>query len=236
MTETTRLAYREELAELEATVLSMVDLVTAAMRKAVEAVMKGDDQLAAIVVAEDETVDGRYLSAHNGILSLLARQAPVAVDLRLVAALLQMSILLERSGDLCVNIAKLVPLSDQGGPSDRRILDWISEMAAQDAAQMEQAKLSFEKRDVAMAEELAKQDDRIDRLNRQIFKRALEVGGEDPGAREWASYMMFVARYLERFGDHTVDIGEQAAFVVTGLFREFTDASRPDSLAISGGK
>lgn len=236
MGERARLAYREELAGLERTVLSMVDLVTAAMRKAVEAVIGGDDQLAATVVAEDEAVDARYLNAHHGILSLLARQAPVAIDLRLVAALLQMSVLLERSGDLCVNIAKLVPLSDRDGPIDREILDWILQMAQQDEAQMEQAKLAFEKRDVRLAEDLAKRDDRIDSLNRQIFRRALEVGGEDPNAREWASYMMFVARYLERFGDHTVDIGEQAAFVVTGLFREFTDASRPDSLAISGGE
>jgi phosphate transport system protein len=67
----------------------------------------------------------------------------------------------------------------------------------------------------------------IDRLNREVFYSALEIGA-DPSTREWAAHMMLIARYIERIGDHTVDIGEQIAFIVSGLFREFTDASRPD--------
>lgn len=236
MTEATRVTYQEELTELEHSVLGMVDLVNVALRKAIEAVMNRDSELAKIVIAEDEPIDAQYLKSHNGILSLLARQAPVAIDLRLVAALMQTSILLERSGDLCVNIAKLVPLSDKDVRTDQEILDAIARMADQNILQMDQAKLAFAERNVELAEDLADQDDRIDELNRSIFHRALEIGGQDPDVREWASFMMFTARYLERFGDHTVDIGEQAAFVVTGLFREFTDASRPDSLAVTGGK
>ena len=72
-----------------------------------------------------------------------------------------------------------------------------------------------------------RQDDEIDRLNREIFSLALQAG-ESSDAREWGATMMLVARSIERIGDNAVDIGEQTAFVVTGLFREFTDASHPD--------
>ena len=77
-----------------------------------------------------------------------------------------------------------------------------------------------------LAEELARSDAEINRLNREIFHLALEVGA-DFDTREWATLMMLVARCIERIGDNAVDIGEQVAFVVTGLFREFSDASHP---------
>ena len=90
-----------------------------------------------------------------------------------------------------------------------------------------QCKQAFERRDVGLAQDLVRQDDEIDRLNRASFHRALEIG-DDPDTREWAMHMMLVARCLERIGDNAVDIGEQTAFVVTGLFREFEDASHPE--------
>ena len=81
-------------------------------------------------------------------------------------------------------------------------------------------------RDVGLAEDLARQDREINRLNREIFRTALEIG-DDPDTREWAMHMILVARALERIGDNAVDVGEQVAFVVTGLFREFSDQSNP---------
>ena len=81
-------------------------------------------------------------------------------------------------------------------------------------------------RDVGLAEDLVRQDERVNLLNRECFKRAVEIG-TDADTREWAMSMMLVSRALERIGDNAVDIGEQVAFVVTGLFREFSDASRP---------
>jgi phosphate transport system protein len=92
-----------------------------------------------------------------------------------------------------------------------------------------QAKIAFAKRDVALAEDLVRQDDAIDALNRECFRLALDIG-DDPDTREWAMHMMLVARSLERIGDNAVDIGEQTAFIVTGLFREFTDASHPNGM------
>lgn len=228
-----RRSYQEELEQQETATLEICNQVITSMQKTVEAITNSDIGLAETVIADDEHIDSYYLRTHSDILSLLARQAPVAIDLRLVLALLQTSVHLERIGDLCVNIAKLVPLAGENPVADKQILDWIKEMGEQDIAQLTLAKKAIEKRDVKLAESLVDEDDRVDELNRKVFHRALEIGG-NPDVREWASFMMFVARYLERIGDHTVDVGEQASFVVTGLFREFTDASRPDSLAVTG--
>ncbi len=228
-----RMSYQEELQRQESETLKICDRVVDSLRRTVEAIFNQDQELAELVIADDEHIDAYYLRTYNDILSLLARQAPVAIDLRLVLALLQTSVHLERIGDLCVNISKLVPLAGSKSPVDTQILDWIKEMGEQDILQLSMAKRAIAERDVKLAESLVDEDDSVDQLNRRVFRRALEIGS-DADVREWASFMMFVARYLERIGDHTVDVGEQASFVVTGLFREFTDASRPDSLAISG--
>lgn len=96
-------------------------------------------------------------------------------------------------------------------------------------SQISQAKQAFARRDAQLAEDLPRQDETINRLNRECFQLALEIG-DDADMREWAMQMMLAARCLERIGDNAVDIGEQTAFVVTGLFREFTDASHPDAV------
>ena len=127
-------------------------------------------------------------------------------------------------GDQCVNIAKLVPLSGYEAPKDKDILDAIERMGQLARSQVSQAKEAFSARNVELAQDLVRQDAEINRLNREIFKRAVEVG-DDLDVREWAMFMILVARCLERIGDNTVDIAEQVVFVVTGLFREFADAS-----------
>jgi phosphate transport system protein len=175
-------------------------------------------------VADDDRIDGRYLEVHQGILSLLARQAPVATDLRIVAALLHIIRCVERMGDQCVNVAKLVPLSGYEQPKDKDILDAIERMGQLARSQVSQAKEAFSQRNVELAQDLVRQDAEINRLNRQIFRRAVEVG-DDLELREWAMFMILVARCLERVGDNTVDIAEQVVFVVTGLFREVADKS-----------
>jgi phosphate transport system protein len=107
------------------------------------------------------------------------------------------------------------------------VLENIARMGGQARVQVIQCKQAFERRDVALAQDLVRQDDEIDRLNREVFRLALEIG-DDADTREWAMHMMLIARCLERIGDNAVDIGEQTAFVVTGLFREFEDASHPE--------
>jgi phosphate transport system protein len=226
MTET-RQAFRDELTRLEEQALGGLDLVVGALDRVMEAVEHQDIELATLVINDDDRIDGRYLEVHQGVLTLLARQAPVASDLRLVAAVLDVIRHVERMGDQCVNIAKLLPLAGHNAPSDDRMLSKIDEMGSQARTEVIQAKQCFARRDVALAEDLVRQDGCLNKLNREVFRLAIDIG-EDPDTREWAMHMMLVARALERLGDNAVDIGEQTAFVVTGLFREFTDASHPD--------
>jgi phosphate transport system protein len=226
VSDTTRTHFQHELAGLERSALGGLDLVATALDRALEAIQNQDIELASMVIADDDRIDGRYLEVHQGILSLLALQAPVAGDLRLVAALLHVIKHVERMGDQCVNMAKLVPLDGHEPPSDARILELIQRMGDQARAQVIQCGQAFERRDVDMAQDLVRQDDEIDRLNRAVFQNALELGDE-ADRREWAMHMMLVGRCIERIGDNAVDIGEQTAFVVTGLFREFEDASHP---------
>jgi phosphate transport system protein len=223
----TRIQFHEELAELEHQALGGLDLVVSALDRTMEALEKSDPELAAIVIEDDDRIDGRYLEVHQGVLSLLARQAPVASDLRLIAAVLDVIKHFERMGDQCVNVSKLIQRQGREAPVHPEILNLILEMGRQARDQVLQAQRAFAERDVALAEDLVRQDDEIDRLNRECFQLALEIG-HDPTTREWAMHMMLAARWIERLADHSVDIGEQVAFVVTGLFEEFQDASHPD--------
>jgi phosphate transport system protein len=227
LAQTTRTHFQEELKELETQALGGLDMVITSLDRALETVQHQDVELAALVITDDDRLDGRYLEVHQGVLSLLARQAPVASDLRLVAAILHMIMHIERMGDQCVNMAKLVPLAGHEPPADERVLEMIQRMGSQARQQVLHAKEAFASRDVGLAQDLVRQDDEIDRLNRQLFNIALEIG-DDPDPREWAMHMLLVGRCIERIGDNAVDIGEQTAFVVTGLFREFEDASHPE--------
>ena len=222
----TRHQFHEDLAELERQALGGLDMVIQALDRALESLKYQDVELAEMVIANDDRIDGRYLEVHQGLLSLLARQAPVAGDLRVIAALLHTIRCIERMGDQCVNIAKLIPLSGHEPPKDKDILDAIERMGRLTRSLVSQAKESFAERNVPVARDLVRQDAEINRLNRAIFRRAVEIG-DDPELREWAMFMTLVARAIERIADNTVDIAEQTAFVVTGLFREFTDASQP---------
>jgi len=225
--DTTRTHFQEELSKLERQALGGLDMVVEALDRSLETIQQQDVELASMVIADDDRIDGRYLEVHQGILSLLALQAPVAGDLRLVAALLHVMKNIERMGDQCVNMAKLVPLAGHEPPSDARILADIQQMGEQARAQVIQCKQAFERRDTDLAHDLVRQDDQIDRLNRDVFHLALEIG-DDADTREWAMHMTLIARCIERIGDNAVDIGEQTVFVVTGLFREFEDASHPE--------
>ncbi len=219
-----RRQFVDELAALEDNTLSALDLVTMQIDRVVEALEHQDVELAQMVVADDDRIDGRFLEVHQGILSLLALQAPVARDLRLVAALLHTIKHIERMGDQCVNIAKLIPITGWEPPVDQDLLAVILRMGRQARAEVVQCKRAFADRDVALAEDLVRQDREINRDNREVFRRAIDIG-DDTDTREWAMTMVMVARAFERLGDNAVDVGEQLVFVVSGLFREFSDSS-----------
>jgi phosphate transport system protein len=203
--------------------------VVGQLDKVLEALEHQDVELAAMVIANDDLVDGRYLEVHQELLSLFALQAPVAGDLRVVAALLHVMKNIERMGDQCVNIAKTIPLTGYEPPVRQEVLERVLRMGRAARTEVTQCKSAFANRDVELAEDLVRQDREINALNREIFQLAIDVG-TDPDTREWAMHMVMVARAIERIGDNAVDVGEQTAFVVTGLFREFSDSSHPRPL------
>jgi len=214
-----RSRFEEELRELEQHALGGIDIVIEQIDRTLEALAHQDVELASFVIADDDRVDGRYLEVHQGILSLLARQAPVAGDLRLVAALLHVIMRVERMGDQCVNICKQLPLSGHEPPTHPAILALLLRMGEIARSEVSQAKRAFADRDVGLAADLVRQDREVNQIQRDIFRMCIEIG-DDIDTREWAMHMTLVARCLERIGDNAVDIGEQTSFVVTGLFRE----------------
>jgi phosphate transport system protein len=224
MPEVARAEYLEELANLEASALGGLELVNVALGRTLEAVEHQDVELAQLVVADDDRIDGRYLEVHQALITLLATQSPVATDLRLISSLLHVLKNIERMGDQCVNICKVIPISGNEPPADEEMVRLILTMGRQTETLILQAKRAFEERDVEIAQDLVRQDDVVDDLNRDCFRLALEIG-DDIDKREWAMTMLLAARAIERTADNAVDIGEQVAFVVTGLFREFQDAS-----------
>ena len=216
-----RVTLQEEMDTLQASLLEEGDLVLRAVRGSINALR---DE----VISVDDDVDARYLALEQGIESLLARQTPVAVDLRFVLAVLHSNLHLERMADLCVTISKLTKLA-HGLPPDQTLIEGFDEMASRAEEMIRVALDSFVQRDVEGAESLVELDELIDRTNRRVASYILDLGG-DPEKREWGLRMLLISRCLERIGDHAVDIGEQTAYLVTGEFREFTDASHPERL------
>ena len=226
MAESVRVYYQEELEKLEASALEGLDMVNVALSRTMEAVEHQDVELAQVVIADDDRIDGRYLEVHQSLITLLATQSPVATDLRLISSLLHVLKSIERMGDQCVNVCKVIPLSGTEPPADAEMVKLILTMGGHTRTLITQSKRAFEERNVEMARDLVRRDDVVDNLNRECFHLALAIG-DDADKREWAMTMLLAARAIERIADNAVDIGEQVAFIVTGLFREFEDASHP---------
>ena len=222
---TTRVNFAEELAEAQNELMAQGSLVRRQLVAVIDVLERKDQQGAARVVAADDGVDELYVAIQNRIHNLLALQAPVAGDLRLVSAILHSNMHVERMGDLCVNIAKFV-MNEQPYPPTAPMIARLRDMAERAGFMLDDALTAFAERDVELAEGLPEKDDALDRLNRGMLDD-LRQYVDDEESFEWATSLILVARYLERFGDHAVDIGEQVAFLVTGIFREFTDASHP---------
>jgi phosphate transport system protein len=221
-----RVGFHEALEATEQSLLAQAALVKRLLEKVLDAVERRDADVAEEVIRGDDEVDDRYLETETQVLNLLALQAPVASDLRLVTAIIHSNIHIERMGDLCVNIAKFV----QGGhpyPTDSPMVTRIGEMGVRASEMLDTAIQAFAERSLELAEMLPDKDNVVDRLNRGMLDE-LKHYVDDDVSFEWATNLVLVARYLERIGDHCVDVAEQTAFLVSGVFREFTDASHPD--------
>jgi phosphate transport system protein len=221
-----RTEFHEELGALEAAIQEEGALVLRVLRSALNALARGDDELADEVIGFDDEIDDRYLKIEEGVQSLLARQTPVAVDLRLVLAVLRINLHLERMADYSVTVAKLTKLMGNLHVNDDRILASLEDMG-QRAEQMIRVALdAFSDRNIEKARSLNDLDELIDRANRHAVEDLLALG-DSAEEREYALRMLVVSRCVERIGDHAVDIGEQVVYLVTGELRELTDASHP---------
>jgi phosphate transport system protein len=221
-----RASFQDELAALEAAIQEEGALVLRALRSALNALARGDDELADEVIGFDDEVDQRYLRIEEGVQSLLARQTPVAVDLRLVLAVLRVNLHLERMADYSVTVAKLTKLMGDLHVTDDRILASIEDMGQRAEQMIRVAMDAFADRDLEKARSLNELDELIDRANRHATDDVLSLG-DSPEEREYGLRMLVVSRCVERIGDHAVDIGEQVVYLVTGELRELTDASHP---------
>jgi phosphate transport system protein len=217
------MAIDEALDGIEAQLQEEGQRVLSAVQGAIRALQESDVELADEVIAFDDEIDGLFLDIEGSIESMLALQTPVARDLRLLLAMLHINLLLERSADGCVTVAKLSKLVSDADP-DPALAAVLVEMGERAEEMLRVALDSFARRDLAGAESLVELDELIDRANRRFVERLIDVMAE-PALREWGLRMVVVARTIERIGDRAVDIGEQTAYLLTAQFREFTDAS-----------
>ncbi|HEX2377931.1 MAG TPA: phosphate signaling complex protein PhoU [Gaiellales bacterium] len=221
----TRDMFDQELKDLGALLAEEARLCQRSLDGALEALIAPDSSAADKVIAGDDAVDRVYLQVEHGVESLLARQSPVAVDLRFVLAVIHVNQNLERIGDQCVNIAKLSRLFATQ-PLTPELLEDFTVMGNQASGMIATAMASFTQHNLEQAESLVELDQVINERNHGLVRRIVE-GGFDESTIEMPLRAILVARAIERIGDNAVDIGEQTAYLVTAAFREFTDASHP---------
>lgn len=220
-----RSLFHSELNQLEVLLLDMSELAEDQIDNAVEALLQGDAELAHRVVVGDREIDRLYLEVERRWHEVMARQTPVASDLRLMSLILQAGHSLERMGDQASNIAKIVEATSTL-PANRTILLHIREMRSIVVPMVETAMEALVKRDLNLALRLPELDDPADWLNRNMWKEVAACAS-NPEMLEWAIQMMLVSRALERVGDRAVDIGEQVAFLLTGEQHEFPEGWIP---------
>lgn len=220
-----RSLFHSELNQLEVLLLDMSELAEDQINNAVEALLLGDAELAHRVVVGDREIDRLYLEVERRWHEVMARQTPVASDLRLMSLILQAGHSLERMGDQASNIAKIVEATSTL-PANRTILLHIREMRSIVVPMVETAMEALVKRDLNLALRLPELDDPADWLNRNMWKEVAACAS-NPEMLEWAIQMMLVSRALERVGDRAVDIGEQVAFLLTGEQHEFPEGWIP---------
>jgi phosphate transport system protein len=221
-----RRRFHEELHALEGEVQQTGTQAQLLLERALQALAHSDPAICDEVISGDDEVDQLYLDAERRILGLFALQTPVASDLRLLTALLHINLHLERIADQAVNLAKITKLAD-GLPPNPRMLQLLEEMGALALGMVGAAMAALARRDLELARKLPEMDEPIDRLNRGMLQQVL-AASDDQRVLEWGIRMYVVSRQIERVGDNAVDIGEQVAFLITGEFREFTDASHPE--------
>ena len=221
-----REAFARQLARVEQRIHD--ELVRAAVTLAIiaDAITDPTAEKAQAIAEHGRRLRQASHSLDSQLVAITARQAPVATDLRLVLALIQLA----HHAGLIANQFELISEQlieiDPSVVDRQRTREKLSSMTTLAGSQLQSAAAAFAARDLTAAQQVDHDDDPIDKLNRAIFEATLELD-DAPAERELALRHVLIARSLERVGDNAVDIAEQAAFLVTAQLREFSDASRP---------
>jgi phosphate transport system protein len=210
-----RREYRAQVAALEDRILETGNRILEMLDVAMDALVAGEGAQAAAVTRADALVDQAHDRMRQDIFLVMAMQAPVAGELRLLNAFLHINMHLGRMGDLCVNIARSADLVG-GLAGDEALTAQLREMGRHARTLIQRSLDALARRDADAARDLAALDDPLDRLNRGLFRRLVDLAAGDETRLDWAMRMVLVSRYLERLGDHAVDIGENMIFAVTG--------------------
>lgn len=210
--------FHTELRGLEREILRMGALVEEQMARAVQSLMDGDLDLAQRVIEDDDRVDALEMDIERSCLTLLALQQPMAGDLRTVSTALKIITDLERMADHASDIAKVTRRLNQE-PLIKPLVD-IPRMATIAGHMVRSALNAYVARDVDMAFSMIRMDDEVDHLYGEIFRELLDIMRERPETVHQATYLLFVANYLERIADHATNLGEWILYMVTGQRKE----------------
>jgi phosphate transport system protein len=213
-----RKTFHEQLDELYRDLLKMANTSVETIERTRAAFASMDASQASSIIDDDDVIDEFVMKIEETGIELLARQAPVAIDLRTIIVIMRVAQHLERVGDLCVNISKAIANLD-GYTVSPWIQENMDEMFQRSIKMTVRAVEAFRERDVAKAEELSKMDDTVDRINR-TFLTSYNKESEDE--LELIIRVVMIARFIERIADHAVDIGENVHYMVTGEFVEFS--------------
>lgn len=213
-----RKTFQDELNQLITDLLVMGNLVEQSINKAVTSLKYQDKTLAQEVIDGDDTIDAMELKIEEKCLSMIARQQPMAKDLRKIATGLKIITDLERIADHATDIAK-VCIRIGNEPLIKPLLD-IPRMAVKTQNMLKKALDCFVEENVELAYEVCKDDDEVDNLHKQIFRELLTYMMQDPKNINQATQLLFVSIYLERIGDHVTNLGEWLIYMVTGERKE----------------
>ena len=206
--------YDQQLRSLQDDLLRLASLVEASIRRSIDALKNQDVEEARRVIADDDLIDRRQYAIEDKALLLIARQAPMAADLRMISAVISIAAELERMGDYAEGIAKIT-IRGANEPLLKPLID-IPRMAELAQCMLHEALDAFVNRDVEAARKLAAEDHEVDELTLQVQNELLGYMQRDPGNIERALHLIFVAHNLERLADRTTNIAERLIFVVTG--------------------
>lgn len=207
--------FQDELDRVGSQLVEMTNLAGLALSRATAALMNADIKSAEAVIDDDSHIDRIRSDIEQQAFGLLAREQPVATDLRIVVTALQMALDLERMGDLAAHIAKVARLRYPKQALPEPILPIIQQMAESAGRNVAKASTTIASRDADRAQELATDDDKVDALHRALFQAVL--GPEWTYGIEAAVDVTLLGRYYERYSDHTVALARRIIYVVTGV-------------------